>query len=99
MEDTTSTAIPEVKTITCVDFMAFLNHCVFWQIIDQQEIKHILANLLQRVDFREGSYIPALWIQDAEYYSWKHHEITMFNVGREFRKLYPNRIDLLHCTW
>lgn len=92
-------AIPEVKSLTCVDLMAFLNHCVFWEILVQQEIKYVLENLIQRCEFLDGSYIPALWIQDAEYYVWKRYEIIMFNVGREFRKLYPNRIDLLHCKW
>jgi hypothetical protein len=99
MHDVKAIPVPVVRMLKCVDIIKFLDHCVYWNVITAEEKPLVVKNLHDKVRTNNDSYVGACWIEDAAHYSWKQHEDVMTKVGNEFRKLYPQKIDLLWFSW
>lgn len=106
---TAGAGAPPVKELRCIDLVAFLDHCVFWDIITEQDKIHAIQHIVAKGYGRNDSYVSGQWLYDAEHYAWgdtdlvgsrvPDHTDVMERLGNECRKLYPQRIDILRISW
>ena len=91
--------LPQCKVVRSVDLIEFLNYCIFKQIINEIDKNDIIANLSRNTNMRNDSHIGGYWLYDASEYCWNSNTEVMHLIGLEFRKAYPERVDLLWISW